>query len=104
MVDQLETETEYIVEDGGFLIQIAVKDHPVLQTTNRIRIFRVAREFGAITFADQRKGRPRAIYFIVAFSVQVFAELRNCGILKKLLQREVEPLLLSLRQDLNASD
>src|SRR5688572_6015231 len=99
-IPELESKTKYIVEDCGLLIQIAVENHPVLQSSNGIGILGILGKLCAILSAKQCKSSKVSINFVTTFVIQVARQGSNRRILKQFLERKIDAVLLCLREDL----
>src|ERR1041385_3891446 len=55
VVGEIEPEAENVVENCGFWIEIAVKNHSILQTCDFVSVLHVHGNFRSIYFADAGK-------------------------------------------------
>ena len=91
------------MENRGFLIEIAVEDHPILQPSDLVGILDILRNLGSIRLANARKRLNSRVELIVVL-IRCIRERFNRRLPKKPLQRKPNALLLRARQNLDAAN
>src|SRR6476660_5762613 len=91
------------MENRGFLIEIAVEDHPILQPSDLVGILDIPRNLGSIRLANSRKRLNSRVEVIVVL-IRCIRERFNRRLSKKPLQRKPNALLLRARQNLDAAN